>query len=118
MCTECIQVQHQQKSIPVKVKRTSKPFEMVNFKVCGPFCIRTIGGHKHFVLFIHNYTPFTVVWMVSAKKLETNTTTYTAIQAAVTALGYESSRFWCDNGRHDYYNKTLRSVLTTSITTY
>jgi len=118
MCTVCIQAKHKQKFIRVKVRRTSKPFELVHSDVCGLFSTPTFGGNKHFILFIDDYTRFTFVWMLPNKMSETCTTAYKAFQAQVTTLGYQIRRFRRDNGRGEYDNKTFRSVLTTSGTTY
>ena len=120
MCTVCIQAKHKQNLIRVTVKGTSKPFELVHSDVCGPFSTPTFGGNKHFILFVDNYTRFTFVWMLPDKKSETCTTAYKAFQARVAAMGQgnQIKRFRCDNGRGEYDNKTFRSVLTTSGTTY
>jgi hypothetical protein len=118
MCTVCIQAKHKQKFIRVKVKRTTKPFELVHSDACGPFSTPTFGGNKHFILFVDDYTRFTFVWMLPDKKSETCTTAYKAFQARVTTLGYQIRWFRCDNGRGEYDNKTFRSVLTASGTTY
>jgi len=56
--------------------------------------------------------------MLPDKKSETCTTTYKAFQARVTTVGYQIRRFRCDNGWGEYDNKTIRSVLTASGTTY
>jgi len=118
MCTVCIQAKHKQKFIRVKVKRTTKPFELAHSDVCGPFSTATFGGNKHFILFVDNYTRFTSIWMLPDTKSETCTTAYKAFQARVTTLGYQIRRFRCENGRGEYDNKTSRSVVTASGTTY
>jgi len=101
MCTVCIQAKHKQKFIRAKVKRTTKPFELVHSDVCGPFSTPTFGGNKHFILFVDDYTRFTFVWMLPDKKSETCTTAYKAFQARVHAMGqgYQIKQFRCDNGR-------------------
>jgi len=71
MCTVCIQAKHKQKFIQFKVKRTSKPFELVHSHACGPFSTPTFGCNKHFILFADDYTRFTFVWMLSDKKHQT-----------------------------------------------
>ena len=118
MCTVCIQAKYEQKCFWVKVKHTSKPFGLVDSDVCGPFSTHTVGGNKHFISFVDDYTRFPFVWMLPDKKSETCTTAYKAFHARVTTLGYQIRRFRCDNGRGEYDNETFRSVLTTSGTTY
>jgi hypothetical protein len=58
--------------------------------------------------------------MLPDQMSETCTTTYKAFQARVAGMGqgYQIKQFRCDNGRGEYDNKTFRSVLTTSGTTY
>jgi hypothetical protein len=58
--------------------------------------------------------------MLLDKMSETCTTAYKAFEARVAAMGqgYQIKRFRCNNGRGEYDNKTFRSVLTTSGTTY
>jgi len=119
MLTVCIQAKHKQKFIRVKVKRTTKRFQLVHSDVCGAFSTPTFGGNKHFMLFVDDYTCFTFVWMLPDMKSETCTTAYKAFRPRVDALGqgYQIKRFRCNNGRGEYDNKAFRSVLTTSSTT-
>jgi len=118
MCTMCIQAKDKQKFIRFKVKRTLKPFELVHSDVCSPFSTPTFGGNEHFILFVDDYTRFTFVWMLRDQKSETCTTTYKSFQARVTTVAYQIRTFQCDNGQREYDNKTFRSVLTASGTTY
>jgi hypothetical protein len=118
MCTVCIQTKHKQKFIRVRVKHTSRPFEMVHSDVRGPFCTPTFGGNKHFIIFVDDYTRFTFVRMLPVTKSEACTTAYKAFQARVTTLGCQIRWFRCDNGRGEYDNKTFRSLLTATGTTY
>jgi hypothetical protein len=120
-CAQCASRPSTRKSrFRVKVKRTSKPFELVHSDVCGPFSTPTFGGNKNFILFVDDYTLFTFVWMFPDKKWETCTTAYKAFQARVAAMGqgYQIQRFRCDNGRGEYDNEIIGSVLTASSTTY
>jgi hypothetical protein len=48
----------------MKVKHTSKPFELVHLEVYRLFSTPTFGRNRHFILFIDDYSHFTFVWML------------------------------------------------------
>jgi len=104
--------------IRVKVKRNTKPFELVHSDVCGPFSTPTFGCKTHSRYFVGDYTRVSFLWMLPEQKSETCTTAYNAFSAQVTTLGYQTRRFRCNNAQGEYDNKTFRSVLTASVTTY
>ena len=90
------------------VKRTVKRFELLHSDVCGRFSTPTFGHNRYYILFIDDYTRYTSVWLLPNKKAETCTSAYQSFQARVDSMGYEIKRFWCDNGRGEYDNETLR----------
>jgi len=108
MCTVCIQAKHKERFIKVPVKRTVKRFELLHSDVCGRFSTPTFGHNRYYILFIDDYTRYTSVWLLPNKKAETCTSAYQSFQARVDSMGYEIKRFWCDNGRGEYDNETLR----------
>jgi len=118
MCTVCVQAKHKQRFIKVPVKHTTKPFELVHSDMCGPFSTPTLGDNRYYIPFIDNYMRYTSVWLLPNKKVETCTSAYQSFQARVDSMGYEIKRFWCDNGRGEYDNKTFRYVLAARSTTY
>jgi len=118
MCTACIQAKHKQKIIRVKTKRTTKPFELIHSDVCGPFSMPTSAGHRNYILFIDDYTPYTSIWVLPDKKSKICTSAYQSLQARVDSMGYEVKRFRCDNGHGEYGDKTFRLLLAARGTTY
>jgi len=99
MCTACIQAKHKDNIIKVKTKRTTKPFELVHSDECGPFPMLSSAGHRNYILFIHDYTRYTSVWVLPDKKSKTFTSAYQSFRARVDSMGYEVNQFWCDDGR-------------------
>jgi len=97
--------------IKVKTKCTTKPFELVHSDVCVPFSTLTSAGHCYYILFIHNYTCYTSVWVLPDKKSKTCTSADKSIQVQVDSIGYEGKRYWCDNGHREYEIKTFRLAL-------
>jgi hypothetical protein len=97
MCTVCIQAQHKQRFIRVPVKRTTKPFKLVHSDVCGPFSTPTSVDNRYYIVFIHDNTRYTSVWLLPNKKAVTCTSAYQSFQARVDSMGYEIKRFRCDN---------------------
>jgi len=118
MCTVCIQAKHKQKFIKVPVKHTTKPFELVNSDMCGPFSTPTLGDNRYNILFIDDYTRYTSVWQLTNKKGKSCTSAYQSFQAQVDSMGYEIKRFQCDNGWGEYSNETFRYVLVAHGITY
>jgi hypothetical protein len=118
MCTACIQAQYKQKTIKVKIKHTTKQYELVHSDVWGPFSMPTSASNHYYILFIDNYTRYTSVWVLPDKKSKTSTSGYKAFQDRVDSRGYELRRFRCDNGSRGSENKTFRQVLTARCTAY
>jgi hypothetical protein len=113
ICDVCLQAKHKQKFIRPKVKRATKPFELVHSDTCGPFSVLTKGGHLHYIIFVDDYTRWTTVYLLPDKKKETCIAAYQHYQAKVDARGYNIQRFRCDNGRGEYDNKLFRGLLAT-----
>jgi hypothetical protein len=111
MCTACIQAKHTQQIIKVKNKRTTQPFELRYSNVCGPFSMPTIAGHHDYILFIHDYTRFTSVSVLSEKKSNICTSTHQSFQPQVNSIGSKVNQFRADHGRRQYENKTFHQVL-------
>ena len=113
ICDVCLQAKHKQMFIRTKVKRATKPFELVHSDTCGPFSVPTKGGHLHYIIFVNDYTRWTTVYLLPDKKKETCIAAYQHYQAKVDARGYNIKRFRCDNGRGEYDNKLFRGLLAT-----
>jgi len=118
MCTVCIQAKHKQRIVRLPVKRTTKSFELVHSDVCGFLSTPTSGDNRSYILSIDDYTRYISVWLIPNKKSMTCTYAYQSVQAQVDSIGYEVKRFRCDNGRGEYDNKTLESVLAARCTIY
>jgi len=56
MCDVSLQAKHKQKFFRTKVKRTTRPFELVLSDTCTPFSIPNKGGHLHYIVFVDDYT--------------------------------------------------------------
>jgi hypothetical protein len=112
-CTVSIQAKHKQRFVTVPVKRTTKPFELVHCDVCGPFSTPTFRDNRRYLLFIHDYTRYTFVWLLTHKQGNTCTSAYQSYQARVDSMRYGMKRFKCDNSQGEYNNKTFRFVLAT-----
>jgi hypothetical protein len=113
ICDVCTQAKHKQKFIRTKVRRVTKPYELVHSDTCGPFGTPTKAGHLHYILFIDDYTRWTTVYLLPDKKQETCIAAYQHFQAKVDAYnkGYKIKRFRCDNGRGEFDNKLFRILL-------
>jgi len=118
MCTACIQAKNKQKIIKVTTKHTTKPFELIHSDVCGPFPKPTSAGHHHCILFIDDYTRYTSILVLPAKKSKSCTSAYQSFQARVDSIGYKVKRLRCDNGRGECDNNTFRLVPAARGTTY
>jgi len=113
MCDVCLQAKHKRKFIQTKVKRTTRPFELIHSDTCGPFSIPTKGGHLHYILFVDDYTRWTTVYLLPDNKQEPCIAAYQHSQAKVDARGYNIKRFRCDNGRGEFDNRLFRQLLAT-----
>jgi len=113
MCDVCLHAQHKQKFIRTKVKRTTRPFELVHSDTCSPFSLLTKGGHLHYILFVDDYTRWTTVYLLPDKKQETCIASNQHYQAKVDARGSIIKRFRCDNGRGEFDNRLFRQLLAT-----
>jgi len=118
LCTVCIQAKQKEEFIKVPVKRTMKPFEPVHSNMCGPFCTLTTRDNRYYILFIDDYTKYTSVWLLPIKKPKTCRSANQSFQARVNSMGYEITRFNCDNGQGECDNKTFRYVLVACSTIY
>jgi len=118
MGTVCIKAKHKQRFIRVPVKWTTKPFELVQSDVCGPFSTPTFRDNRYYILFIDDYMRYTSVWLLPNMKVETCTSAYQLFQARVDSMGYKIKPFRCDNGQGEYDNKTFQYVPAACGTTY
>jgi hypothetical protein len=109
----CLQAKQKEKFIRTKVKRTTRPFELVHSDTCGPFSIPTKGGHLHYILFVDDNTRWTTVYLLPDKKQESCIAAYQHYQAKVDVRGYNIKRFRCDNGRGGFHNRLFRILLAT-----
>jgi len=118
MCTACIHAKHKQKIIKVKTKRSTKPFELIHWDVCGPFWMPTSTGHRYYIQFIDDYTQYTSVWVLPDKQWKTGISVYQSFQARVDSIGYEGKQFRRNTSHREYDNKAFPLVLAASCTTY
>jgi len=67
ICTIFIKAKYKKKLIRVKVKRTTKPFELVH----SDLCVILFGGRRCYILY--DYTRYTSIWVLLDKKSNTCT---------------------------------------------
>jgi hypothetical protein len=117
MCTACVQAKHKQKIIKVETLGTTKPFELEDSNVGGPFSMPTSSGHHYYILFFDEYTCVTSVWVIPGKKSATCTLAYESFHARVDSMQYKVKQFWCDIGCGEYNTNTFQLVLAACGTT-
>jgi hypothetical protein len=110
ICT-IIEAKYKKKLIRVKVKRTTKPFELVH----SDLWVILFGGRRCYILY--DYTRYTSIWVLPGKKSNTCTCAYRSFQLFWLRV-IKGKAIRCNNAWDQYYNKLFRMVLTTRGTTY
>ena len=67
ICKHCVQGKMTQLPIPIFVSTTSSPLELVHSDVWGPSQITSINGTRYFVIFVDDFTRFTLFFPLTHK---------------------------------------------------
>ena len=115
MCTACIQAKHKQKIIKVKIKRTTKPCELLHSNMWGPFSTPTSAGHCYYILFIDDYTCYTILSVLLDEQFKACTSAYhTDIRGKEKDLRYILAQLPSytnhHTSKHIHYHTPLRNT--------
>lgn len=98
LCEIC--VEGKQTRLPHQTHRirAKRPLELVHSDLCGPIDITSFDGKRYLLIFIDDFTHFTVVYTLEAKSEVLRH--FKMFQSMAEAhFNLKISRFRCDNGR-------------------
>jgi len=100
LCETCVKTK-QQHMIRTKSTRSSTPFELLHFDLCGSMK-HSIGGAQFYIIYIDDCTRYTEVYFLIMKSADEISAKFQAYQAWIKARGFRIKRFRCDNGTGEY----------------
>jgi len=112
LCEVFVLAKHKRKIIRIPVQRTTTPFELLHFDICGPFTTESFEKVLYFIIFVDDYSHYTHVYILHDKKAETCIQAFQHLQAKLDSWDYDIKRFGYDNGRGEYNNRLFHSLLT------
>lgn len=77
--------------------RATKLLELVHSDVCGPMHTRSLGGSDYFVIFVDDYSWYTVLYCIK-RKSEVFLKFKEYKQVSETQTGYKLQKLRSDNG--------------------
>lgn len=67
-CTICVQAKLTQTPYPSHTKyRATEVLSLVHTDLCGPIEVDTIGGKKYFLIFVDDYSRYTMIYLLTSK---------------------------------------------------
>ena len=67
-CTICVQAKLTQSPYPSCTKyRATEVLSLVHTDLCGPIEVDTIGGKKYFLIFVDDFSRYTMIYLLSSK---------------------------------------------------